>query len=88
MKSINLSLTDDLRAFIDLNSGDGTLYATPSEFLRDVLREKKERMEAATLRDGIIEGYRDLIEGRFVEFKGSLRKTMNEAKRREAKGWK
>lgn len=88
VKSINLSLTDELRAFINRNSGDGTLYATPSEFLRDVLREKKERMEAAELRSGIVEGYRDLIEGRLVEFKGNLRKTMKEAKRREAKGWK
>ena len=88
MTSINLSLTDELRAFVDRNSGDGTLYATPSEFLRDVLREKKARIEAAELRQGVIEGYRDVIEGRVVEFKGSLRKTMNEARRREAKGWK
>ena len=88
VKSINLSLTDELRAFIDQNSGDGTLYSTPSEFLRDVLREKKERMEAAELREGIVEGYRDLIEGRVLEFTGNLRKTMKEAKRRDAKGWK
>jgi antitoxin ParD1/3/4 len=88
VKSINLSLTDELRAFIDQNSGDGTLYSTPSEFLRDVLREKKERMEAAELREGIVEGYRDLIEGRVIEFTGNLRKTMKEAKRRDAKGWK
>jgi antitoxin ParD1/3/4 len=87
VKSMNLSLTDELRAFVNRNSGDGTLYATPSEFLRDVLREKKERMEAAELRDGIVEGYRDLIEGRVVEFKGNLRKVIKEAKRREAKGW-
>ena len=88
VKSINLALTDELRTFIDRNSGDGTLYATPSEFLRDVLREKKERMEAAELRDGIVEGYRDLIEGRVVEFKGNLRQAMAEGERREAKGWK
>jgi len=45
-------------------------------------------MEAAELRDGIIEGYRDLIEGRVVEFKGDLRQAMAEGERREAKGWK
>jgi antitoxin ParD1/3/4 len=88
VKRINLSLTDALHAFINRNSGDGTLYATPSEFLRDILREKKERMEAAELREGIVEGYRDLIEGRVVEFTGHLRKTVKEAKRRDAKGWK
>ena len=41
--SINLSLTDELRAFVDANSGDGTLYATPSEFVRDLLRQQKVR---------------------------------------------
>jgi Arc/MetJ-type ribon-helix-helix transcriptional regulator len=66
-------LTDELRSFIDRNCGDGTFFATPSEFLRDVLREKKERMEAADTRDAILEGYRDLIEGRVIEFKGDLR---------------
>jgi antitoxin ParD1/3/4 len=88
MSSINLSLTDELRAFIDKNSGDGTLFSTPSEFLRDVLREKKERMEAAEMRDAILEGYRDLIEHRTVEFKGNLRATLKEAKRREKQNWK
>ena len=53
--SINLSLTDELRAFIDHNTGDGSLYATPSEFLRSLLREKKERQEAAELRYAILE---------------------------------
>ena len=88
MTSINLSLTDELRAFVDFNSGDGTLYATPSEFLRDVLREKKRRMDAAAARDAILEGYSDLIEGRVVEFTGDIRKAMREAKRREKRLWK
>ncbi len=30
--TLNLSLTDELRALVNENSGDGTLYATPSEF--------------------------------------------------------
>ncbi len=66
--SINLSLTDELRAFIDLNCGECTLFSTPSEFLRHVLREKKERLEAAAMRDSILEGYQDMIGGRVVEF--------------------
>lgn len=86
--SINLSLTDELRSFVDRNSGDGTDYATPSEFLRDVLREKKRRMEAAAVRDAVIEGYRDLAEGRFVEFDGDLKGTLANARQREREGWK
>ena len=86
-KTINLSLTDELRAFIESNCGDGSLYATPSEFLRDLLREKKERQEAASIRDGVLEGYRDLLEGRTVEFAGDLRASLNECKRRDKSGW-
>ena len=85
--TINLSLTDELREFVDRNSGDGSDYSTASEFLRDVLREKKQRQEAAELRDGILRGYSDLIEGRFVEFSGSLEKAVTEAKQRDRKGW-
>lgn len=74
--SLNLSLTDELRAFVDQNSGDGTLYATPSEFVSDVLREKKERLEAAKIRDAILEGYQDAIEGRTVPYCGDLQQLL------------
>lgn len=87
MSSINLSLTDELRAFVDENSGNGTLYATPSEFLRDLLREKKNRLDAAAVREAILEGYQDVIEDRVVEFTGDLRQAMKEGKRRERENW-
>lgn len=70
--TIKLSLTDELKEFVDQNSGDGTLYATPSEFLRDLLRRQKERQEAAQIRAAIIEGYQDAIHGRTYEFEGNL----------------
>ncbi len=85
--SINLSLTDELRTFVDQSTGDGTLYATPSEFLRDLLREKKRRLEAAALRDAVLEGYQDLIEGRSIRFSGDVRDIITQAKRREAESW-
>jgi len=85
--TINLSLTEELRAFVDRNCGDQGLYATPSEFFRDLLREKKERQEAAAIRDGVLEGYRDLLEGRSVEFDGSLHSALDEASEREQSGW-
>ena len=44
--TLNLSLTDELRSFIDANCGDGTMYATPSEFVRDLLRQRKAQQEA------------------------------------------
>jgi len=71
--SINLSLTDELWAFVDANSGDGTLYATPSEFIRDLLRQHKTRQDAAAARDAILEIYQDAIQGRTHAFMGDLR---------------
>ena len=71
--TLKLSLTDELRAFIDENSGEGTLFATPSEFVRALLREKKQRLEAAQIRDAILDGYQDVESGRIVEYQGDLR---------------
>lgn len=79
--SLNLSLTDELRGFIDENCGDGTLYATPSEFVRDVLRQMKLKQEAAEARNAILSGYQDAIEGRVVEFDGDLRKALKKARK-------
>lgn len=70
--TLNLSLTDELREFIDQNCGDGSLFATPSEFVRDLLREKKLRMEAAELRSAILEGFQDAIAGRTVKYQGDV----------------
>ena len=72
-RSINLSLTDELRAFLDENSGDGTLFSTPSEFVRALIREKKGRQDAAALRQLVLEGYADVRDGRTHEFTGDLR---------------
>lgn len=78
--TLNLSLTDELRAFVDENSGDGSLYATPSEFMRDILREKKQRMEAAKIRDAVLDGFQDLIKGQHVEYQGSVRDLIQQTK--------
>ena len=85
--SLNLSLTDELRAFVDENSGDGTLYATPSEFMRDVLREKKQRLEAVKMRDSILAGYQDLVAGRSIEYQGSVREVIRQVRKKEQQNW-
>ena len=79
--TLNLSLTDELRAFIDANCGDGTLYATPSEFVRDLLRQRKAQLEAQSASDGILVGYRDVMDGRVVEFRGDLQSILKKAKK-------
>jgi len=72
-RSLNISLTDELRAYIDQQSGDGSMFATPSEFVRAVLREKKQREEAADLRDAVFAGYQDIDAGRVNEYTGDLK---------------
>ena len=79
--TLNLSLTDELRSFVDSNCGDGTLYATPSEFVRDMLRQRKLQQEAQAVREGILAGYQDAIAGRTVEFKGDLSSLLKKTKR-------
>jgi antitoxin ParD1/3/4 len=78
--TLNLSLTDELREFIDQNCGDGTLYATPSEFVRDVLRQRKLQQDATVARDAIIEGYPDAIAGQVVAYEGNLQSLLEKSK--------
>ena len=78
--SLNLSLTDELRDFVDQHSGDGTLYATPSEFVRDILRQRKLQLESERIREGILEGFQDVIDERLHKFNGSLADVLKKAK--------
>lgn len=78
--TLDLSLTDELRSFIDENCGDGTLYATPSEFVGDLPRQKKLQMEAADAREAILSGRQDAIEGRTTVFKDRLRQLLKKSR--------
>ncbi len=78
--SLNLSLTDELREFVNQNSRDGTLYSTPCEFVCGILRQRKLQIEAQQLREGILEGLQDVLDGRLHEFKGSLEDALKKAR--------
>ena len=79
--TLNLSLTDELRAFIDANCGDGTMYATPSKFVRDLLRQKKLQLEASQVLEAVVAGYQDAIEGRVISFDGNLRDLLKKSRK-------
>ena len=71
-ESLNIALTDEMKKFITSQSGKGTLYATPSEYVRDLIRHERDRIEAASLRAAIVDGYQDVLHGRTREFSGDL----------------
>ena len=41
-KSINIPLTDELKDFVTSQAGDGTMYSTPSEYIRDLIRHDRQ----------------------------------------------
>jgi antitoxin ParD1/3/4 len=71
--SLNIPLTDEMKQFIATQCGNGTLFSTPSEYVRDLIRHDRERQEASKLRASIIEGYQDVIHERTRKFSGDLR---------------
>ncbi len=62
--SLNLSLTSELRNYVDSRTGDSSLYATPSEYLRDLIRHDMESQETVT---HVLNGLDDIKHGRFSE---------------------
>jgi antitoxin ParD1/3/4 len=41
--SLHVSLPDEMRAFVDLRTNGKTTYATPSEYVRALIREDMEK---------------------------------------------
>ena len=62
--SMNLSLTDELRNFVDSRVGDTGVYATPSEYLRDLIRRDMEGQIAVAR---VLNGLDDVAHGRFSD---------------------
>ena len=62
--SLNLSLTDELREFINSRTGDAGVYATPSEYLRDLIRRDMESQRIVT---HVLDGLNDIKHGRFSD---------------------
>ena len=80
--SLHVPLTDELHEFVKNQSGNGTPFASSDEFVRALIREKQEKLQAAQFRRAVLEGYQDIIEGRVVEYKGSVRDVIRQAKRK------
>lgn len=62
--SLNVSLTDELRKYIDERASDTDLYATPSEYIRDLIRQDMGTHHVIT---HVMNGLNDLKNGNFSE---------------------
>lgn len=60
--SLNVQLTDALRKYVDERASDKDVYATPSEYIRDLIRQDMQDRAVAL---NILEGLGDLRQGRF-----------------------
>jgi len=60
--SLNIQLTNELRRYIDERASDDDVYATPSEFIRDLIRRD---MEERGIVRHVMEGLDDFKNSRF-----------------------
>jgi antitoxin ParD1/3/4 len=60
--SLNVQLTDALRRYVDERASDKDVYATPSEYIRDLIRRD---MQDRAIALNVLEGLDDLKHGRF-----------------------
>ncbi len=61
--SLNIQLTAELRRYIDERAGEHDVYATPSEFVRDLIRKDR----AQRMASGIVQGLREIRQGQSVK---------------------
>jgi len=62
--SLNVSLTDELRRFVDTRASDQDVYSTPSEYVRDLIRRD---MEGTALLTKVRRGLDDIKNNRFAK---------------------
>jgi antitoxin ParD1/3/4 len=62
--SLNVSLTDELRRFVDTRASDDDVYSTPSEYIRDLIRRDMREQDIVA---GVVEGIRQAASGNLIE---------------------
>ena len=62
--SLNISLTDELRSYVNSRASDADVYATPSEYIRDLIRQDMENRHIVT---HVMHGLDDARQGRFSD---------------------
>lgn len=63
MSSLNIKLTEELRSYVDSRASESDVYATPSEYIRDLIRHDMENQE---IENRVLRGLDDLKNDRIV----------------------
>ncbi|MGK7928399.1 MAG: type II toxin-antitoxin system ParD family antitoxin [Spirulina sp.] len=61
--SLNVQLTDELRRYVDSRASDEDIYATPSEYIRDLIRRDMQDWQIVNM---IRQGLAEAADGVFV----------------------
>lgn len=85
---INARISGHLAAFVARMVGDGGLYETPSEYIRDLIRRDMEQRENYAEPGAILAGYQDIAAGRTFPSSGDFHKDMEALAHKEATDWR
>ncbi len=61
--SLNIQLTAELRRYVDMRASDDDVYATPSEYIRDLIRKDR----ALNFRNDMLQSIREAKQGLAIE---------------------
>ena len=84
---INARLSKPLAEHVNRMVGKDSLFETPSEYIRSLIRRDMES-DASQVYSAIIEGFEDINEGRYFQSSGDWKKDREVFKKKETEGWK
>jgi len=62
--TLNIQLTDELRRHVDMRASDNDVYATPSEYIRDLVRRDMEDWAIVSM---VVQGLKEVSSGKFAK---------------------
>ena len=84
---INARLSKPLSEHVSRMAGSNSLFETPSEYIRSLIRRDMES-DASQAYSAIIEGFEDINEERYFQSTGNWKEDKEIFKKKEIEGWK
>ena len=84
---VNARLSKPLAEHVSRMVGTDSMFETPSEYIRSLIRRDMES-DSSQVYAKIIEGFENIDQGHFFESTGDWKKDKEIFKKKEADGWK